>query len=611
MSSDAQTTRRSPLGGLTSRFDLAFLRRLSGFVPSERERVYGIMLVAGALCGLAAVGFHLAIKKAEHLLIERALSAHSPTWMIMTIVTPAVGGLVSGALLAYVVPDARGSGIPQVKTAYALHDGRLPLRQSVGKFVIGVLQIGSGASLGREGPTVQICVGISSTLGRLSALSRENMRRLVPVGAAAGIAAAFNAPLAAVTFTMEEVVGDLDQTILAGVVVAAAVAAAIERSILGEHPVFDVPSGYGLHHADSLILYVLLGLAAAFVSIAFTDGLLGLRARMARARRLPLWTQPAIGGLVTGALAVVAVRSLHANGMNGGGYAVLDDLLHGGLAWNVMLALCGMKLVATVFSYSTGGAGGIFAPSLFIGAALGGAMGVLDVNLLHHSRVEVGAFALVGMGAVFAGIVRAPITSVLIIFEMTGSYGLILPLMIAAMISYAVARRCRPTPVYEALLEQDGIVLPHPGRKVPHALDRIVVAQAMTSDPFTLADVEPVRRAFERVVDKPFSSFPVVDDAGRFLGLVSESKLRRALAEDRDETVVGELTGRKVPMARDQPLIEAIVLMDELGTRQLGVVDNQTDHRLVGIVALADVMRVQARAVSEENGRSSAKHGSS
>ena len=455
---------------------MAVLRRLVRWVPSERERVYGIMLVAGAICGLAAVAFHLAIKRAEHLLIERALAASSPTWMVMTIVTPAVGGLVSGALLAYVVPDARGSGIPQVKVAYALKDGRLPLRQSIGKFIIGVLQIGSGASLGREGPTVQICVGISSTIGRLTALSRDNMRRLVPVGAAAGIAAAFNAPLAAVTFTMEEVVGDLDQTILAGVVVAAAVAAAIERSVLGGQPVFDVPTGYGLHHADSLVLYALMGLAAAVVSVVFTDSLLGLRARMRRAHRLPLWTQPAVGGVVTGALAVIAVRSVHANGMNGGGYAVLTDLLHGGLAWNVMLALCAMKLIATVFSYSTGGAGGIFAPSLFIGAALGGTFGVIDVNLLHHSRIEVGAFALVGMGAVFAGIVRAPITSVLIIFEMTGSYGLILPLMIASMTCYVFARRWRPMPIYEALLEQDGIVLPHPGKPIPHVLDELAVS---------------------------------------------------------------------------------------------------------------------------------------
>jgi CIC family chloride channel protein len=606
---DTQMTKARTIDGkprarfdrLRNRVDLVFLRRLARLVPSERERVYGVMLVAGAICGLAAVAFHLAIREAEHLLIDKALAASSPMWMVMTLVTPAMGGLVSGALLAYVVPDARGSGIPQVKVAYALEDGRLPLRQSVGKFVVGVLQIGSGASLGREGPTVQICVGISSIIGRLTALSRDNMRRLVPVGAAAGIAAAFNAPLAAVTFTMEEVVGDLDQTILAGVVVAAAVAAAIERSVLGGHPVLDVPSGYGLHHADSLVLYALMGVAAAVVSVAFTDSLLRLRARMGRAQRLPLWTRPALGGVVTGVLAIVAIRSVHANGMNGGGYAVLNELLHGGLAWNVMLLLCAMKLIATVSSYSTGGAGGIFAPSLFIGAALGGTFGVLDVNVLHHSRIEVGAFALVGMGAVFAGIIRAPITSVLIIFEMTGSYGLILPLMIAAMTCFLFARRWRPTPIYEALLEQDGTFLPHPSRPIPHVLDQLDVGRAMTSKPATIDETESVSFALDRIAAAPFSSFPVVDADARFVGLVSESKLRRSVADGGGEKPVGELAGRRIALTPESSLIDAIVLMDELDTRQLAVVDDDASRRVIGIVALSDVMRVQAQATRERD----------
>jgi CIC family chloride channel protein len=579
------------------RWDLAVLRRVARFVPSERERVYAVMLLVGGLCGLAAVAFHLAIRRGEHLVVERALSFSSPGWVILGIAAPACGGLLSGALLAYVVPDARGSGIPQVKTAYALHDGRLPFRQSVGKFVVSVLQIGSGASLGREGPTVQICAGISSAVGRIAALSRENMRRLVPVGAAAGIAAAFNAPLAAVTFTMEEVVGDLDQTILAGVVVAAAVAAAIERSILGANPVFDVPSGYGLHHADELIFFAMLGVAAAVASVVFTDSLLGLRSRMVRLRRVPLWMQPALGGAVTGALAVTALRAFDVNGMNGGGYDVLGRLLTDGYAWHVMLALCSMKLVATVFSYSTGGAGGIFAPSLFIGAALGGVIGVLDVNVLSQSRAEIGAFALVGMGAVFAGIIRAPITAVLIIFEMTGSYGLILPLMIASTIAYAMARRWRPVPVYEALLAQDGISLPHRGRPVAHVLETIRVGQAMTPDPVTVDAEAKVSDALARVDGFEFSSFPVVDERHQLVGLVSESKLRRAVADDKGTLRVSELAGRCITVAPTQPIIDAIVLMDEFDTRQIAVVD-ETSQKVVGIIALVDAMRAQAAASS-------------
>lgn len=199
-------------------------------VPSENHRVFAVALLAGALCGLAAVTFHLAIIGTENRLIERAMHASGRSWAVWTILIPTFGGLISGALLQYVVPGARGSGVPQVKVAYAVRGGRVPFVEAAGKFLIGVLQIGTGSSLGREGPTVQICAGVASTLGRAAALSRENLRRLLPVGAAAGIAAAFNAPIAAVTFTIEEVVGDLDQAVLAWIVVAAAIAAAIERA---------------------------------------------------------------------------------------------------------------------------------------------------------------------------------------------------------------------------------------------------------------------------------------------------------------------------------------------------------------------------------------------
>ncbi|MBA3948056.1 MAG: chloride channel protein, partial [Herpetosiphonaceae bacterium] len=248
------------------RIGLAALGLFLRLIRTERQRVFALTVVIGAFCGLAAVAFHLAISLAEQLLINRAMAATAPSWLFWTIATPTLGALLSGILLAYVVPDARGSGIPQVKVAYVIKGGELPFRQVIGKFVIGVLQIGSGASLGREGPTVQICAGIASLLGRSAALPRRSLRRLLPVGAAAGIAAAFNAPIAAVTFTIEEVVGDLDQTVLSGVIVAAALAAAIERSVLGTHPVFEIPQGYGLHDASSLLLYGVLGLIAVPVS---------------------------------------------------------------------------------------------------------------------------------------------------------------------------------------------------------------------------------------------------------------------------------------------------------------------------------------------------------
>jgi chloride channel protein, CIC family len=433
--------------------------RILRLVPTERQRLLALTVLSGGLCGLAAVAFHVSIVKASTLMIYRAESARGHWWIPFTIVTPALGGLVAGLGLRYWAPGAVGSGIPQVKYAYVRSAGKVSMRDAIAKFVLAVVQIGSGASLGREGPTVQICAGVSSMLGRWGRLSTQNRRRMASVGVAAGIAAAFNAPIAAVTFTLEEIIGDVDQTMLSGVIVAAALAAVVERTILGTHPVLEVLRTYSLTSASSLLWYAVLGGLAAVISVVFTDSLLHLRAWFKRLKSAPVWVHPAIGGAVTGGLAVIGLAWLHTSGVTGGGYTTLGMALLGSLPFKVLVGLCVLKLLATVFSYASGGVGGIFAPALFIGATLGGAIGFVDVNVFHHPAQDIGAFAVVGMGAVFAGIIRAPMTSVLIIFEMTGGYGLVLPLMVANMSAYALARHWRRTPIYEALLMQDGIDL--------------------------------------------------------------------------------------------------------------------------------------------------------
>ena len=460
--------------GFYSRGVAWLLRRM----PNERQRLFAVTIVAGGFCGLAAVAFHLSIEGAEALFIDRANAASGYGWIWWTILTPAFGGLVAGIGLTYFAPAAAGSGIPQVKVAYALRFGLITIRETIGKFVLCAIQIGSGASLGLEGPTVQICAGVSSFLARAARLSPQNQKRIASVGMAAGIAAAFNAPVAAVTFTLEELIGDLDQTMLSGVVVAAALAAVVERSILGSNPVFHVNRVYTLGKSSSLLWYSLLGVLAAVTSVAFTDSLLGLRAQFKKLKKIPRWLHPALGGLATGSLAVVALALFHLNGIAGDPYRTLTLALTGSMGNLPVLAMvgfCVIKLLATVCSYSSGGAGGIFAPSLFMGAMLGGAVGYLDVIVFHHPADSIGAFAVVGMGAVFAGIVRAPMTSVLIIFEMTGGYGLILPLMIANMSAFALARHWRPIPVYEALLAQDNIHLPH--------LNKLHIAQGPMKHP--------------------------------------------------------------------------------------------------------------------------------
>jgi chloride channel protein, CIC family len=568
---------------------------LRQYLPNEAQHLFALTLAVGVVCGLVAVAFHVAIQGATHLLIDRAMAAPGNSWVAWTLVSPTLGGLVAGALLTWVVPNARGSGIPQVKQAFAVEGGRIRFRDSLGKFVIGVLQIGSGASLGREGPTVQICAGATSLLARLTSLPPKSARRLMPVAVAAGIAAAFNAPIAAVTFTIEEIVGALDQTILSGVVIAAALAAVIERGVLGVHPVIEVAQQYGLDHPSSLAFYALLGLGAAAVSIAFTDALLQVRLWFRGFRLVPAWMHPGVGGLVTGVLAVGTLYFLGVHGVTGGGYETLGQALAGQLGLRVLLALCVIKGVATVFSYSSGGAGGIFAPALFVGAMLGGAVGYLDVTALHHEGRQLGAFALVGMGAVFAGVIRAPITSVLIIFEMTGGYGLVLPLMLANMTSYVLTRRWRPIPIYDALLAQDGIVLPH-GSPRSNPVDQLTVADAMSSPAVDVGLHQTVQQALDAVGNRNFALLPAIDESGKLAGAVRLARLRAAAAAGDGTARVSTVLESARTIQPDALLIQSVVKMNDAGVRQFVVVDDAQASHVVGVIAISDFVRAHARA---------------
>ncbi len=523
-------------GGYLLRAAALVSRATAKSAPSEAQRLLFLTVVIGIVCGLVGVAFHESIRLGESFLAKVARPDASKYWIAWLLAAPTIGGLITGPILSRYFPDARGSGIPQVKATYAERRGRVRLRDAVAKFILSTIQIGSGASLGREGPTVQICSGVATTLGRLARITPRAQRRLIPVGAAAGIAAAFNAPIAAVTFTIEEIIGKLDDTLLTGVIIAAALAAVVERSILGAHPVFDVPVHHGVDDARSLLLYATLGVAAAFVSIAFTDLLLALRKRFREMTRIPEFARPAVGGFLTGGIAVLALLLLHTTGVTGGGYESLRRALSGELEVRVLLGLCVAKLFATCFSYSSGGVGGIFAPVLLIGAMLGGAFGSLDKTLFGHTDQAASAFALVGMGALFSGAIRAPMTSVLIIVEMTSGYELILPLMIANMTSYLIARRFRPQPIYEALLAQDGLNLE--GHHLYEELDRFTLRDlVITNRPFiSFASSTPAKEILRAASTPNWQTvFPVVDEVGGVVGVITHAELRELLTQNKPD----------------------------------------------------------------------------
>jgi CIC family chloride channel protein len=413
----------------------------------EKQLFLALSIVVGILAGLAAVLFTLAIDRTSHILFGLSPSA-ARLFLVPTLVS-----IGTGVLLARVFPDVRGSGVPQTEAAFHLHDGVIAGRVPIGKFLTGVLCIGSGHSMGREGPSVQIGAGIASVVARWIGLSPARVKELVPIGAAGALAAAFNTPVAAVIFALEEIIGDMNATLLGSTVIASVASVIVERSILGNEPLFRVPT-YHLVHPAELAAYAGLGVIGGVISLAFCKALLGLRRGF---QRLPVGTrvfQPAMGGAAIGALLLVAPQVM------GVGYEYVDQALNGGLLLNTLMALCLLKLVATIVSYSSGNAGGIFAPSLFIGAMAGGAVGTIVHRIAPFPTGDPGAYALVGMGTLFAGIIRAPMTSVFMIFEVTQDYQILVPLMVANLLSFAISRRYQATPVYHALLEQDGISLP-------------------------------------------------------------------------------------------------------------------------------------------------------
>ena len=523
------------------------------------------------------------------------MAATIPRWWVpLLLFTPAVGGLISGAGLYFYAPSASGSGIPQVKTAYYLEGGRIPARVIWSKMFLSAFNIGTGASLGREGPTVQICAAVASLLGRMFAISRKRLQSLIPVGAAAGLAAAFNTPIAAVIFTLEEILGQTASRPLGSIVIAAVIAAVIERAILGEHALFNVPA-YRLNRPIELIFYAVLGLAAGLAAVAFNESLLRLRAVFKNQRVIVQWATPGVGGLILGCIGIVALYLTGSSSTFGVGYGQLGIVLQTSLPLKILIVLGVAKFLGTVVSYSSGSSGGIFGPSLYIGGMLGGAIGVAGQHLLGNPATQPGAFALVGMGAVFAGIVRAPVTSIIIIFEMTDNYSIILPLMIANITSYLIATELSPAPIYDALLAQDGIHLPHEQRQ---ALRQLPVSSAMTAPVNTLDAEEKVAEAFARLeaAVEHFHAYPVMDDDTRLFGICTFNDLKRALSANKSDRRLREIARKQIEcVGPSHTLDTALVRMGRKGISQLPVVADDDASKLIGIVTMQDIARRLAK----------------
>src|ERR1700751_5395111 len=439
------------------------LDRVAKLRKREDQIFLVLSLVIGALTGLAVVAFILLTERMG----MRLYPVGGAPWR--RLVFPVVGSLGIGYLLYRYFPDARGSGVPQTKAALFAREGRITLGTVVGKFFCTSATLASGIPLGREGPAVQVGAGIASVLGRKLGLRPERIKSLIPVGAAAAVAAAFNTPLAAVLFALEEVVGDLHAPVLGSVVLASATSWAMLRLLLGNDPLFKVPQ-YQLLSPWEFAVYAILGALGGLVSVAFTKLLLNLRARFLKFPCRTRWFQPVAGGLLVGVMGWFVPQTL------GVGYKYVGESLNGGMALKLMVLLLVLKFVAVTVSYASGNAGGIFGPSLFLGAMLGGIVGSVAQKLSPAHVAAPGAYALVGMGTAFAGIVRAPMTSVVMIFETTRDYTIIVPLMISNLVSLFISSRLQKQPIYEMLAHQDGIHLPTAESRAAEGRRRVIQA---------------------------------------------------------------------------------------------------------------------------------------
>jgi CIC family chloride channel protein len=540
---------------------------------NSRNLTILLSLVIGVIVGLVVVAFILLTGR----LAARMYPAGGAAWRRVMI--PTAGALITGFLLSKYFPNARGSGIPQTKFALFINNGYISLRTVLGKFLCCSVSLASGIALGREGPSVHIGAGISSYLGRRFGLRSESLKQLVPVGCTAALAAAFNTPIAAVLFSLEEILGDMHAPVLGTVVIASATSWMVLHLVLGDQPLFHVPP-YQLVHPVEFGIYAILGVVGGLGSVAFVKLLLGIREWFKTFPKWSEWLQPTAGGLAVGLMGWFMPQVL------GVGYDYVDQVLSGDFALKIVVALALLKIVATATCYGTGNAGGIFGPSLFIGAMIGGSVGSVAHTLFPHVTATPGAYALVGMGAAFAGIVRTPMTSVIMIFEMTRDYSIIVPLMIANMISFFISQKLQPEPIYEALALQEGVFLPTGESR--EQLAGIRVAQIMKTGPDPLPADLSVDSAAKMLNELGRTSWPV-GDSKYLYGVITtreieDNKTARALRE----LVEPHLSFPYVHP--DHPLSLALERMGAAGVDAVPVVSRANIREVYGVVTLPDIL---------------------
>jgi chloride channel protein, CIC family len=545
-----------------------------------------LAVLIGIFSGLAVVCFRIAIDWTQLALLGSSL-APPP---LRVVLVPSVAGLAVAFLVLKVFPQARGSGVNQIKAALYISNGYVPFNSVIGKFITCALAIGSGQSLGPEDPSLHMGAGIASAIGRRLNLSQTKVRLIAPVGAAAGLAAAFNAPISSVLFVIEEVIGTWSAGVLGAIVLAAVSSVVTMRVFLGSESLFRVPP-FRIAGPAELLAYVVLGIVGGGASLLFLKWIAYARPRV---QALPLWTQhfqPAFAGLLIGFIGLWLPQVM------GAGYPIVDQALRGEFTWKLLLILATLKILATGISFLSGTPGGLFAPTLFIGAMLGGAVGSIEHHFFPSLTGTVGSFALIGMGTFFAGFLRTPITSVFMVMEVSGTYTAVLPVMISSLVAYAISRRYQRVPLFDLLARQDGLLLP--SIEEQREQTSLTVEGAMEYDTaIAVAPGETIAQVLSRAETKPGAPILLYARAGEWHLVDRENLQQLAAAGTSDLPVTQAAARRPLPIVfRDQSLEEAL---HALGDWPVLPVASRADlSRLEGVLTLPDILRTFRNASGE------------
>ncbi len=548
----------------------------------------------GFIAGFASTFFRWMIEFFESVFSIKGFSlAGIPPQMypFLLPLMPMVGGCFIGLICKFFPNAVKENGVHKVMYAVALNDGKVRKRTITTCAVTSSITIGSGGSAGREGPTVQIGAAVGSALGQWLHLSTERMRVLVGCGAAAGIAASFNAPLAGVLFALEIILGDFTIHTFSPIIIASVIGTVTGRALEGNEVTFNVPV-HELVHPTEIIFYLALGMFCGIVARLFTFTYFYTQALFEEKINIPNYLKPALGGFIVGMISIVLPQIL------GNGYDFMEQALTGQMFWGLAFILVFMKIMCTSITLGSGGMGGVFAPSLFVGAMLGTAFGSSVHGVFPTLTASPETYSVVGMGAVAGAVMQAPLTNILMLFELTNDYTLILPIMVSCIAASYTYQRFTKHSLYVQYLLNKGINIRH-GREVS-IMNSVKVRDVMNTEFTTIAQEMPFRKVLETISYSKNFYFPILDNKGDMTGILSFSDIREMMFEEQlgDLLVAEELATHKVQvLTPEQNLNEAMEIFSQLDVDQLPVVRNDDKAKVIGMLTRGDVMAAYNREI--------------